>query len=187
MFVTYPQSGNGQRRVMSDHRRNMFLSFHLVVVSRDPRARGLSLSSQAIGSRNNMLLRSDGCFPSPALPPRRKGAGHAVRTALGRAGCSTLLMRSYLLCLTRVRVYLLPCLLKALHKRFRGERTFYKSSRASHHGGDVGWQSNFRSEVSAFRIDSGGQGVDSGVGHFGLFAVCTGSARGVFSFRVLGV
>ena len=44
MFVTYPQSGNGQRQVMSDHRRNMFLSFHLVVVSRDPRARGLSLS-----------------------------------------------------------------------------------------------------------------------------------------------
>ena len=77
----------------------------------------------------------------------------------------------------RVR-YLLPCLLKALQKRFRGERTFYKSSRASHHGGDVGWQSNFRSEVSAFRIDSGGQGVDSGVGHFGLFAVCTGSALG---------
>ena len=34
---------------------------------------------------------------------------------------------------------------------------------------------------------AGGQGVDSGVGHFGLFAVCTGSARGVFSFRVLGV
>ena len=64
MFVTYPQSGNGQRQVMSDHRRNMFLSFHLVVVSRDPRAR-VSLSlSQAIGSRNNMLLRSDGCFPS---------------------------------------------------------------------------------------------------------------------------
>ena len=54
MFVTYPQSGNGQRQVMSDHRRNMFLSFHLVVVSRDPRVR-VSLSlSQAIGSRNNL-------------------------------------------------------------------------------------------------------------------------------------
>ena len=79
MFVTYPQSGNGQRQVMSDHRRNMFLSFHLVVVSRDPRVR-VSLSlSQAIGSRNNMLLRSDGCFPSPALPPRRKG--HDMRCA----------------------------------------------------------------------------------------------------------
>ena len=64
MFVTYPQSGNGQRQVMSDHCRNMFLSFHLVVVSRDPRGeRSLSLS-QAIGSRNKMLLRSDGCFPS---------------------------------------------------------------------------------------------------------------------------
>ena len=46
MFVTYPQSGNGQRQGMSDHRRNMFLSFHRVVVSGvDPaRARGLSLS-----------------------------------------------------------------------------------------------------------------------------------------------
>jgi hypothetical protein len=45
MFVTYPQSGNGQRQVMSDHCRNMFLSFHLVVVSRDARARvSLSLS-----------------------------------------------------------------------------------------------------------------------------------------------
>ena len=44
MFVTHPQSGNGQRRVMSDHCRNMFLSFHLVVVSRDPPARAVSLS-----------------------------------------------------------------------------------------------------------------------------------------------
>ena len=45
MFVTYPQSGNGQRQVMSDHRRNMFRSFHLVVVSRDSRAQVfLSLS-----------------------------------------------------------------------------------------------------------------------------------------------
>ena len=70
---------------------------------------------------------------------------------------------------------------------FGGRGLFISHRRASHHGGDVGWQSNLGSEVSAFRIDSGGQGVDSGVGHFGLFAVCTGSARGVFSFRVLGV
>ena len=102
MFVTYPQSGNGQRRVMSDHRRNMFLSFHLVVVSRDPRARGLSLSSQAIGSRNNMLLRSDGCFPSPALPPRRKG--HDMRCARPWAVLDAQLLQCGA-ALTRVRVY----------------------------------------------------------------------------------
>ena len=102
MFVTYPQSGNGQRQVMSDHRRNMFLSFHLVVVSRDPRARGLSLSSQAIGSRNNMLLRSDGCFPSPALPPRRKG--HDMRCARPWAVLGAQLLHCGA-ALTRVRVY----------------------------------------------------------------------------------
>ena len=64
MFVTYPQSGNGQRQVMSDHRRNMFLSFHLVVVSRDPRARGLSLSLSSHRLAKQSVARSDGCFPS---------------------------------------------------------------------------------------------------------------------------
>ena len=102
MFVTYPQSGNGQRQVMSDHCRNMFLSFHLVVVSRDPRVR-VSLSlSQAIGSRNNMLLRSDGCFPSPALPPRRKG--HDMRCARPWAVLGAQLLHCGA-ALTRVRVY----------------------------------------------------------------------------------
>jgi hypothetical protein len=102
MFVTYPQSGNGQRQVMSDHRRNMFLSFHLVVVSRDPRVR-VSLSlSQAIGSRNKMLLRSDGCFPSPALPPRRKG--HDMRCARPWAVLDAQLLQCGA-ALTRVRVY----------------------------------------------------------------------------------
>jgi len=63
MFVTYPQSGNGQRQVMSDHCRNMFLSFHLVVVSRDARARvSLSLSSHRLAKQN--VAPSDGCFPS---------------------------------------------------------------------------------------------------------------------------
>ena len=64
MFVTYPQSGNGQRQGMSDHCRNMFLSFHLVVVSRDPRARGLSLYLKPSASEANDVARSDGCFPS---------------------------------------------------------------------------------------------------------------------------
>ena len=54
-------------------------SFHLVLSFRETRARESLFLSQAIGSRNNMLLRSDGCFPSPALPPRRKG--HDMRCA----------------------------------------------------------------------------------------------------------
>ena len=54
-------------------------SFHLVLSFRETRARESLSLSQAIGSRNNMLLRSDGCFPSPALPPRRKG--HDMRCA----------------------------------------------------------------------------------------------------------
>ena len=80
--------------------RFILLSFH---ETRARKSLSLSLSSHRLAKQN--VAPSDGCFPSPALPPRRKGAGHAVRTALGRAGCSTLLMRSYLLCLTRVRVY----------------------------------------------------------------------------------
>ena len=58
MFVTYPQSGNGQRQVMSDHCRNMFLSFHLVVVSRDPRGEvSLSFSSHRLAKQNVASFR----------------------------------------------------------------------------------------------------------------------------------
>ena len=59
--------------------RFILLSFH------ETRAReslSLSLSSHRLAKQN--VAPSDGCFPSPALPPRRKGAGHAVRMALGR-------------------------------------------------------------------------------------------------------
>ena len=85
MFVTYPQSGNGQRQVMSDHRRNMFRRFIASQLS-------LSLFS----------IRSDGCFPSPALPPRRKG--HGMRCARPWDVRDAHLLRCGA-ALTRVRVY----------------------------------------------------------------------------------
>ena len=97
MFVTYPQSGNGQRQVMSDHRRNMFLSFHLVVVSRDPRARGLSLSlsSHRLAKQYVASFRWLLSFSRP--PSSKERACFAVRTAMSRARCSVAPLRSCLL------------------------------------------------------------------------------------------
>ena len=69
---------------------------------RETRARESLSLSQAIGSRNNMLLRSDGCFPSPALPPRRKG--HDMRCARPWAVLGAQLLHCGA-ALTRVRVY----------------------------------------------------------------------------------
>ena len=48
-------------------------SFHLVLSFRETRARESLSLSQAIGSRNNMLLRSDGCFPSGRAGAARPG------------------------------------------------------------------------------------------------------------------
>jgi hypothetical protein len=48
-------------------------SFHLVLSFRETRTRESLSLSQAIGSRNNMLLRSDGCFPSGRAGAARPG------------------------------------------------------------------------------------------------------------------
>jgi hypothetical protein len=105
MFVTYPQSGNGQRQVMSDHCRNMFLSFHLVVVSRDARAR-VSLSLSLKPSAREAKCCSFRWLLSFSRPPSSKERGR-TRSAhgLGPCRCSTLLMRSYTLSDEGARLY----------------------------------------------------------------------------------
>ena len=91
----------------------MFLGrfIHLVVVSLASRDRRVHASLSGSLSLKPSAREAKCCtflpmvaFLSPAIPPRRKGARHAVRTSLGRARCSTLLDEE-LLCLTRVRVY----------------------------------------------------------------------------------
>ena len=104
MFVTYPQSGNAAN-VRSCPTTVETCSCRFILLSfRETRARAVSHSlSQAIGSRNKMLLRPDGCFPSPALPPRRKG--HDTRCARPWACKMLSCSIAELLALTRVRVY----------------------------------------------------------------------------------